>query len=103
MRMMKIRVVMTLVIAQVALAKWHASRMSVNTVAEDRARCDFETLELNSLMGKCVHCHKAGFIGIQCDCGTVRDVRHIEHSWTSIMKEDCDPEFGKQMDPCQTS
>ena len=36
--MMKIRVVITFAIAQVALAKQHASRRSLNIVVEDRGR-----------------------------------------------------------------
>ena len=35
--MMKIRAVITFAIAQVASAKWHASRRSANIVVEDRA------------------------------------------------------------------
>ena len=45
MRMMKIRVVMMFAIAQVALAKWHASRRSVNIAVEDQAvRCNRNTV-----------------------------------------------------------
>ena len=45
MRMTKIRVVIIFIIAQVALAKWHASRRSMNTAVEDRAiRCNRNTV-----------------------------------------------------------
>ena len=44
MRMMKIRAVMTFAIAQVALAKQHASRRSMNIVVEDRAIWDPDKL-----------------------------------------------------------
>ena len=47
--MMKIRVVMTFTMAQVALAKEHASRRSANTIVADRAvRCNRNTVA-NSL------------------------------------------------------
>ena len=45
MRMMKIRAVAMFTTAQVALAKWHASRRSANLVVEDRAiRCNWNVV-----------------------------------------------------------
>ena len=41
MRMMKIRAVIIFIIVQAVLAKWHASRRSVNIAVKDRAiRCN---------------------------------------------------------------
>ena len=47
--MMKIRVVITFIIAQVALAKQHASRRSMNIVVEDRAIRHNRNIVTNSL------------------------------------------------------
>ena len=56
--MMKIRAVIIFIIAQVALAKQHASRRSANTEVEDRAiRCDRNTVT-SCLSETMIACHR---------------------------------------------